>query len=127
MLNIICAGSLAISAAVCQAQPAHSLENLTTLPAEGQIVNEPLLAKGRHHKSDYRIEADRASQRHHRNREHYRYDGYEVEDNRDDRGRIHRDAEQRRREEDLESDRLQHRHIDRPRHQRNRSIYYWRE
>jgi hypothetical protein len=119
MLNIICAGSLVISAAVCQAETAHYLENLVTLPAKG-IVNEPLLANGRHHKSDYRIEADRASQGHHRNREHYRYDRYEVEE---DRGRIHRDAEQRRREENFESER----HIERPRDRRNRPIYYWRK
>ena len=126
MLNIICAASLAIAAGVCQAEPIQSLENLATLRTV-EIVSEPQLAKGRRYESDYRNEADRAREEHQRNREHYRYDRHEVEYNREDRGRIYRDAEQRRREENLESERPRDRHRNRSRERRDRSIYYWRQ
>ena len=128
MLNIICAGSLAISIAVCP-QPFQSIKNLATSPIEERIVDESQLANGRHHESDYRNEADRIREEHQRNREpeHYRYDRHEVEYNREDGGRIHRDAEQRRREENLESEQPAYRHRNRSRDRRDRSIYYWRQ
>ena len=137
MWNIIYAGSLAVSVAVFRAEPIPSFKNSEISPTQEQIIDRLQLAKGRRYESDYRNEADRARERHH-NREHYRrenyrYDPYEVEYDRDGRGRIHRDAEQRRREENLESEQPR----DRPRRSRDRrrdrsrdrhhSIYYWRQ
>ena len=134
MLNIIYAGSLAVSVAISTAEPIHS-KSLEISPTE-QIGDRLQLAEGRRYESDYRNEADRVRERHQgdREQEHYRYDPYEVEYDRDGRGRIHRDAEQRIREENLESeqpryqpenrsrDRYRDRDID-----RNRSIYYRRQ
>ena len=130
MLNIVYAGSLAVSAAFFPVEPIHSLENLTPSPRV-EIVNESRLAEGRRYESDYRNEADRVRENS-GDTERNRYDSYEVEYDRDGRGRIHRDAEQRRREENLESeqpryrpeDRYRDRHRDRD---RDRSIYYWRQ
>ena len=137
MLNIIYAGSLAVSVAIFPAEPIRSFKNLQMSPTE-QIGDRLQLAKGRRYESDYRNEADRVRERHQNDREHYRYDPYEIEYDRDSRGRIHRDAEQRRREENLESeqpryrpenrsrDRYRDRDIDRD-IDRHRSIYYWRQ
>ena len=127
MLNIIYAGSLAVSVALFPAEPIHSFKNSQVSPT--QIGEGLQLAEGRRYESDYRNEADRVREEHQRNREpeHYRYDRHEVEYNREDGGRIHRDAEQRRREENLESEQPAYRHRNRSRDRRDRSIYYWRQ
>lgn len=136
MLNIIYAGSLAVSVAVFPAESIRSFKNSAILPrGEQSIADNRQIAKGRRYESDYRNEADRARERDRRDREDYRSDPYEVEYDRHGRGRIHRDAEHRRREENLESEQPRHqprdrsrdRHRERSRHQERRSIYYWRQ
>ena len=135
MLNVIYAGSIAISIAISPIAPVRSVPHRETLPTqEQQTVNRIPLAEGRRYESDYRNEADRARERHQEDREdyrreNYRYDPYRVEYDREDRGRIHRDAEQRRREENLESE-PRYRDRNRPNRSRDRghrSIYYWRQ
>ena len=138
MWNIIYAGSLAVSVAIFPAEPIRSVQNWEPLTTQEIQTSDRLqLAKGRRYESDYRNEADRARERHQNDREdyrreQYRYDPYEVQYDRDGRGRIHRDAEQRRREENLESE--QPRYQPRPSREqprdrsteRHRSIYNWR-
>ena len=125
MLNIIYAGSLAVSVALFPAEPIHSFKNSQVSPT--QIGEGLQLAEGRRYESDYRNEADRVRENQ-SDRERYRYDPYEVEYDRDGRGRIHRDAEQRRREENLESEPRYRPENRRDRYRdRDRSIYYWRQ
>ena len=139
MLNLIYAGSLAVSVAIFPAEPILSFQRLTfiqTQPpdaaftlsmssARKQQMLAPLrLAKGKRYESDYRIDADRARERHRNDRENYRYNPYEVEYDRDSRGRIYRDAEQRRREENLESEQPRYQPRNRSRHQEHRSRHY---
>ena len=130
MLEIICTASLALSISTCHNHKSIDFTQISQVETpdiiQANIVPKPeYLAKGKHHDSRYRREADREIDelRHHRRdrqnyRERYRNSG-EYRDNYR-RRRIHRDPHLQGREVDYddEQDRYYIPHRSRNRHLR---------
>ena len=130
ILEIICAGSLALSASECQNITSMDLPQLnqaTPSIVRQNIAQKPeYLAKGKPHKSKYRREEDRQIEEFRgRGRDRYDRDRYRRRDEYDDdyRGRIYREPDQRGREVEYDRER---RRYDTPRSYRNRYFRRYR-
>ena len=111
MLEIICAGSLALSLNICQGK--NSIE-LNPIQQNITLDERGYLAKGKPNESKYRQETDRD----------LRQDEFEYRDGRGSRD--YQDAEQRRREIEYGSDRenVNDIYYDRDRSRREENRYY---
>ncbi len=98
MLEIICAGSLALSISICQNSESIDLARINpgktpSITQENIIQETEYLAKGKHHQSRYRREANREiHELRHQSRDDRNYrDRYYRESDRYRRGRVYRE------------------------------------
>ncbi|MEM7760016.1 MAG: hypothetical protein AAF298_18105 [Cyanobacteria bacterium P01_A01_bin.40] len=112
MLELICAGSLALSIGICQNPETIdfgriNLVSTTSISQQNELPQTEYLAKGKPHESKYRREADR-----------------ELDELRGDRDRYDRNSDRYRSRDDYNRDRYNRDRIYREPHRRGREVEY---